>query len=281
MSTITATDINKLRQATGAGMSDCKKALLESNGDFYIAIDYLRKKGQKIAASRSDREAKEGIVIAQVTNDKKNGYIICLSCETDFVSKNDEFIKFAQSIMDVAIRNKINSLDTLLNTPLDNATIGIKITEQMARIGEKIELTRFEKIEAPLVVPYIHGANRIGVLVALDKHSESLQIAAKDIAMQIAAMKPLAIDENSISTDIIEREKGVIMEQMKNDPKMSNKPENQLENIANGKLNAFFKENTLLNQSFVKDNSKTVKAHLYDIDNTTKITNFKRVALGG
>lgn len=280
MSTITAADINKLRQATGAGMSDCKKALTESNGDFDAAIDYLRKKGQKIAASRGDREAKEGVVIAQVVDNQKVGFVVCLSCETDFVSKNEEFIQFTQSIIHVAIKNNVDSLENLLNMPLENATVGVKITEQMARIGEKIQLTRFEKVVGELVVPYIHGAYRIGVLVALDKNSEAIHNAAKDIAMQIAAMKPLAIDENSVSPDAIAREKDVIMEQMKNDPKMAAKPQAQLENIANGKLNAFFKENTLLNQAFVKDNSKTVKAYLQQVDSSVNIINFKRIALG-
>jgi elongation factor Ts len=264
--TITAAEINKLRQTTGAGMMDCRKALVESDGDFEKAIDYLRKKGQKVAALRSDREAKEGVIIAKTTSDNKTGFIITLACETDFVAKNADFVFFAQSIMDVAISNNVNSLDELLGVQLDGATIADKINDQLAKIGEKIQLSRFEKISAEGVAAYIHGAYRMGVLI--------------DLAMQVAAMNPVAVSPESVPASVVEREKAIVTEQIKNDPKMAGKPSEMIEKIAFGKLNAFFKENTLLAQAFVKDPSKTVADYLKGIDSHVKITEFKRVQLG-
>ncbi len=278
--TITAADINKLRQTTGAGMMDCRKALVESDGDFEKAIDYLRKKGQKVAALRSDREAKEGVIIAKTTADNTSGFITTLACETDFVAKNSDFVAFAQSIMDVAIKNNVQSLEELQAAKLDGVTVADKINDQVAKIGEKIQLARFERVDAPAVAAYIHGAYRMGVLVGLSKKSPAVLEAGKDLAMQIAAMNPVAVDADSVSADTIAREKSIVTEQIKNDPKMAGKPDEMIDKIASGKLTAFFKENTLLAQSFVKDQSKTVGDYLKSVDAEVKVTQFKRVQLG-
>ena len=278
--TITAAEINKLRQMTGAGMMDCRKALVESDGDFEKAIDYLRKKGQKVAALRNDRDAKEGVVLARTTADNKTGFIITLACETDFVAKNAEFVQFAQGIMDIALKNNLKSLDELLHASLEGASVADKINDQVAKIGEKIQLSRFERVEAEGVASYIHGANRMGVLVGLSKQSPELLNAGKDIAMQIAAMNPVAVDPESVSADVVAREKSIVTEQIKNDPKMAGKPDEMIDKIAVGKLNAYFKENTLIAQPFVKDASKTVGDYLKGVDASAKVITFKRVALG-
>jgi elongation factor Ts len=278
--TITAAEINKLRQTTGAGMMDCRKALVESDGDFEKAIDYLRKKGQKVAALRSDREAKEGVIIAKTTADNKTGFIITLACETDFVAKNSDFVDFAKNIMEVAIKNNLKSLDELQHSKLDGASVADKINDQVAKIGEKIQLARFERIDAEGVAAYIHGAYRMGVLVGLTKNSVPVLEAGKDLAMQIAAMNPVAVDPESISPEMIAREKAIVTDQIKNDPKMAGKPDEMIDKIAVGKLNAFFKENTLLAQAYVKDASKTVGDYLKSIDPAVKVTAFKRVQLG-
>jgi len=259
---------------------DCRKALMESDGDFEKAIDYLRKKGQKVAALRSDREAKEGVVIAKTTADNTTGFIITLACETDFVAKNADFVAFAQNIMDVAIKNNLSSLEALQTAKLDGATIADKINDQVAKIGEKIQLARFERIDADAVAAYIHGAYRMGVLVGLSKKSPAALEAGKDVAMQIAAMNPVAVDADSVSPDTLTREKSIIVEQIKNDPKMAGKPDEMVEKIAAGKLTAFFKENTLIAQPFVKDQSKTVGDYLKSVDPAIKVTGFKRVQLG-
>ena len=277
---VTAADVNKLRQQTGAGMMDCRKALVESNGDFEAAIDYLRKKGQKVAALRGDREAKEGVVIAKTTADNKTGFIINLACETDFVSKNAEFVSFAQSIMDVAVANNVKSLEELNALPLNGATVTDKVNDQVAKIGEKISVSRFEKVEAIGVAAYIHGAYRMGVLVGLNKNSEAALQAGRDVAMQIAAMNPLAVDANSVPADTVERERAIVTEQISADPKMAGKPADMIAKIAEGKLNAFFKEQTLTAQAFVKDGSKSVGDYLKTVDKELKVTEFKRVALG-
>lgn len=271
--TITASEINKLRQQTGAGMMDCRKALVESNGDFEAAIDYLRKKGQKVAALRGDREAKEGVVIAKTSEDNKTGYIINVSCETDFVSKNAEYIAFAQTIMDAAIANKVNSAEELNSVKIGEETVADKVNEQVAKIGEKISVSRFEKIEAPYVASYIHGAYRMGVLVGLSKANEE---AGKDVAMQIAAMNPIAIDQSSVPAETIERERNIAIEQIK----AEGKPAEMAEKIAAGKINKFFKESTLLAQAFVKDGNKSVGDYIKSADPELKIVEFKRVALG-
>jgi elongation factor Ts len=275
--TITAQDINKLRQATGAGMMDCRKALTETGGDFEAAIDWLRKQGQKVAAKRSDREAKEGVVIAKTTADNKTGFIITISSETDFVSKNAEFVAFAQGIADAAVKNNVKSAEELNEIKINGAKVADLINDKLASIGEKIGIARFERVEAPYVASYIHGAYRMGVLVGFNKEAGE---AGKDIAMQIAAMNPVAVDANSVPADIVKRERDIVMEQMKQDPKMAGKSEDMMSKIAEGKLNAFFKESTLTAQAFVKDNSKTVGDYLKSVSPDLKITEFKRVALG-
>jgi len=275
--TISAQDINKLRQMTGAGMMDCRKALTETNGDFEAAIDWLRKQGQKVAAKRSDREAKEGVVIAKTTADNKTGLVVCVSCETDFVSKNADFVAFAQTIADAAISNNVKSLDELNNSTVNGSKVSDLVNDKLASIGEKIGITKFERIDAPYVASYIHGAYRIGVLVGLSKEAPE---AGKDVAMQIAALSPVAVDAESVPADVIAREKDIALEQLKNDPKMAGKPADMLDKIAAGKMNAFFKEQTLIAQAFVKDASKTVGDYLKTVDGGLKVTEFKRVALG-
>ena len=274
--TISAQDINKLRQMTGAGMMDCRKALTETNGDFEAAIDWLRKQGQKVAAKRSDREAKEGVVIAKTTSDNKTGIIVCVSCETDFVSKNADFVAFGQSIADAAINNNVKNLEELLNTKAGDATVAELVNDKLASIGEKIGVTKFERVDAPYVSSYIHGAYRIGVLVGLDKEAAD---AGKDVAMQIAALNPVAVDANSVPAEVVAREKSIVMELMKQDPKMAGKPDEMLAKIVDGKMNSFFKEQTLLAQAFVKDGGKTVGDYLKE-SGDVKVTEFKRVALG-
>jgi len=274
--TISAADINKLRQATGAGMMDCRKALTETNGDFEAAIDWLRKQGQKVAAKRSDREAKEGVVIAATTPDNKTGIVVCVSCETDFVSKNADFVSFVQSIADAAIANNVKSADELNEVTVKGAKVSDLINDKLAAIGEKIGITRLERVEAPYVASYIHGANRIGVLVGLNKDAAEV---GKDLAMQIAALNPVAVDAASVPVEVIAREKDIIMELMKQDPKMAGKPDEMLSKIAEGKLGAFFKEQTLTAQAFVKDGSKSVAEYLKEAGDV-KVTEFKRVALG-
>ena len=274
--TISTQDINKLRQVTGAGMMDCRKALTETNGDFEAAIDWLRKQGQKVAAKRGDREAKEGVVIAKTTDDHKTGIVVCVSCETDFVSKNADFVAFGQNIADAAIANNVKNLEELMNVKAPHLTVTEMVNEKLASIGEKIGVTKFERIDAPYVASYIHGAYRIGVLVGLNKDAAE---AGKDVAMQIAALSPVAVDAASVPADVIAREKDIIMELMKQDPKMAGKPDEMLAKIAEGKMGAFFKEQTLTAQAFVKDSSKTVGDYLKE-SGDLKVTGFKRVALG-
>ena len=275
--TISAQDINKLRQMTGAGMMDCRKALTETNGDFEAAIDWLRKQGQKVAAKRSDREAKEGVVIAKTSPDNKTGFIVLISSETDFVSKNEDFVAFAQSIADAAVANDVKSVEELNEVSVNGSKVSDLINDKLASIGEKIGVARFERVEAPYVASYIHGANRMGVLVGLSKDSAE---AGKDVAMQIAAMNPVAVDANSIPAETVERERSIVVDQIKQDPKMAGKPEEMIAKIAEGKLNAFFKEQTLLAQPYVKDSGINVEAYLKTVDKDLKVTEFKRVALG-
>ncbi len=274
---ITAAEINKLRQATGAGMMDCRKALTETNGDFEGAIDWLRKQGQKVAAKRSDREAKEGVIIAKTSADNKVGFIVCVSCETDFVSKNADFVAFVQSIADAAVENNVASVEALNEAVVNGSKVSDLINDKLAAIGEKIGIVRFERVEAPYVASYIHGANRIGVLVALTLEAAE---AGKDVAMQIAALNALAVDPAGVPADVIERERAIVIETMKADPKMAGKPDEMVAKIAEGKLNAFFKENTLLAQAFVKDASKTVGEYVTSVNKDLKVIAFKRVALG-
>jgi len=270
--TITAAEINKLRQTTGAGMLDCRKALTESNGDFEAAIDWLRKQGQKVAAKRSDREAKEGVVIAKTNAANNAGYVVCVSCETDFVSKNSDFVAFAQSIADAAVNADVKNIDELNAVEIGGSKVADLINDKLAAIGEKIGL-RFDRIDAPFVASYIHGANRMGVLVGLNKEFAE---AGKDVAMQIAAMNPLAIDESSVAPETIAREKEIAIEQIK----AEGKPAEMAEKIAMGKVNKFLKENTLIAQAFVKDNAKSVGDYLKSVDADLKVTAFRRLALG-
>lgn len=271
--TITAADVNKLRTITGAGMMDCKKALTEANGDFEAAIDFLRKKGQKVAANRADRDAKEGVVLAKVSADGKHGALVCINCETDFVAKNEDFVKFVQSVLDLGLEKKAKSVEEVKTAALNGLSVEERINEQVGKIGEKIELSKFEVVEAAKVVAYIHPGNRLSTLIGFNKTtSDDL---AKDIAMQAAAMAPVAIDKNDVDTETLQREMEIAREQVRQE----GKPENMVEKIAEGKLNKFFKESTLLNQEFIKDGKKTVRQYLQDADKELTVTGLKRVAL--
>ncbi|HEY9177474.1 MAG TPA: translation elongation factor Ts [Flavipsychrobacter sp.] len=275
--TISASDVNKLRQQTGAGMMDCRKALAESGGDFEKAIDWLRKQGQKVAAKREDREAKEGVVIAKTSADNKTGVIVNLSSETDFVAKNQDFIDFSQKIADIALEQKPSTVEELKAAAMDGATVGDKLMEVVAKIGEKIDIIKYELVSADTVVPYIHSGYRIGVLVSMNKPaSQGVVDAGRDAAMQIAAMNPLAVNAEGISPEMVEREKEIAIEQIK----AEGKPADMAEKIAMGKLNKFFKENTLLDQPFVKDAGLTVGKYLDSVESGLTVTAFKRVAVG-
>jgi elongation factor Ts len=277
---ISAADVNKLRQQTGAGMMDCKKALTETNGDFEAAIDYLRKKGAKVAASRQDRESNEGVVIARASADGKRGVIIELNCETDFVAKNAEFIAFANAIANAAVEKTPATIDDLykleIDTETSRITIGDAVTDKTGKIGEKIGVSKYKVIEGEKVIGYIHGNFRLGVLVALSANVEGAEEAGKDVAMQIAAMNPIAVDKDGVDASTIERELEIAKEQIR----AEGKPEEMVEKIAAGKLNKFYKESTLLNQEFVKDSSKNIAQFLSGIDKGLTVTAFKRVALG-
>lgn len=274
---ITAQEVNKLRQKTGAGMMDCKKALTEAEGDFEKAIDILRKKGQKVSASRADRETKEGVVVTHVSSDGKTGTLISLTCETDFVAKNDEFSTFANAILEKAIAADASSIDALLALPHEGITIGEKITEMTGKIGEKIEVSHLEKVSGEVVEPYIHSNGKLGVLVALtNTGGAEVSEAAKDVAMQIAAMSPVAVDKDGVDSSVIERE----IEVGKDQARQEGKPEAMLEKIAMGKLNKFYKENTLLSQAFVKDSSQTIAQYLDSVSKGLTVSDFKRVSIG-
>lgn len=274
---ITAADVNKLRTLTGAGMMDCKKALTEANGDMEAAIDYLRKKGQKISASRSDRDAKEGAVIAQTTPDGKTGVIVSLNCETDFVAKNEDFVNFAKEITTLALVKQPDNLEALKALDLNGLSIADRLTEQVGKIGEKIDINSYEIIHAEGVAAYIHGANRMGVLVAMNQAvNDAIAAAGKDAAMQVAAMNPIAVNQDGVDQETIKRE----IEIGKDQARAEGKPEEMLEKIALGKLNKFYKDSTLLNQEFVKDGSKTIAQMLDGQSKGLTITAFKRVALG-
>ena len=262
---ITAKEVNELRKKTGAGMMDCKKALQESNGDLESAIDFLRKKGQKIAAKRGDRDATEGLVLAKSTENGSIGVLFCLNCETDFVAKNDDFSQLANTILDLAIESNVNSKDELLQLSFsDSFTVGEKITEQSGVIGEKIEAVR--------VISYNHPGNQIASLVGLTVDAEE---EGKQVAMQVAAMNPIALDQDSVSQEVIDRE----IEVGKDLAIQEGKPEEMAEKIAKGRLNKFFKETTLLNQAFIRDNKKSVKQFLKDTNPDLSVTDFKRYSL--
>ncbi len=274
---IKAADVKKLREITGAGMMDCKKALTETNGDFDAAIDFLRKKGQKIAAKRADREATEGVIISSTNADSTKGIIIHLTAETDFVSRNADFVSFAQSISDLAIKEGPATREELLDMQIGGSKVSELILEKTGTIGEKIELASFEVLEGDTVVPYNHAGNSIGVLVALNSaKNDDVVAVAKDVAMQIAAMKPIAVDEGQVTQDVIDKELEIGRELARQE----GKPEAMIEKIAQGKLKRFYKDFTLLNQQFVKDSKQTVKSALAAVEPSLTVTSFKRVDLG-
>ncbi len=277
MSVISAADVNKLRQMTGAGMMDCKKALTEAEGDFEKAIEILRKKGQKVSASRSDRDAKEGSVFVKTSADNKEAVLIALNCETDFVGKNEEFQNLGKLIAETAFSKKPATKEALLNEKAGDLTINDKIVELVGKIGEKIEVSEYIHMKGEAVVPYIHAGSKLGVLVSLKGvNGKDVTEAGKDVGMQIAAMNPVAVDETSVDKSVIEKEleiaKALILAE--------GKPENMVEKIAQGKLNKFFKDSTLLPQAFVKDSSKTVAQYLDSVSKGLTVAEFKRVSIG-
>lgn len=270
---ITAAEVNKLRKATGAGMMDCKKALVEANGDFDKAIEILRKKGQKVAAKRADRESTEGAAIAKVNGDNTVGVSIVLGCETDFVGKNDNFVALAHELADLALN--FNSKDEFLAADFGGMTVAEKLIEQTGVIGEKLGINAFEKIEAPFVGSYIHAGNKIATLVGLSANVDGADVVAKDVAMQAAAMNPIALNEEGVDASVIEKEIEIAKDQLRQE----GKPEAMLDNIAKGKLKRFFKDNTLVNQAFIKDSKVSVANYVKTIGDV-EVTSFKRVALG-
>lgn len=273
MANITAADVNKLRQITGAGMMDCKKALVEADGDFDKAIENLRKKGQKVAANRADRESTEGAVIAVVNGDKTAGVIISLNCETDFVAKNESFVKLANDLANLALNFKTK--EEFLAADFNGMTVADKLTEQTGVIGEKIEIGSFERLEGPFVGSYIHAGNRIATLVSLSANVAGGEEASRNVAMQAAAMAPLALNEEGVDAATIEKE----IEIAKDLLRQEGKPEAMLDNIAKGKLGRFFKDNTLVNQDYIKDSKLSVSEYVKSVDGGLTVTGFKRVAL--
>jgi len=276
MTQITASEVNKLRQQTGAGMMDCKKALLETNGDFDKAIDVLRKKGQKVAAKRADRSATEGAVLAMVNDSETRGAIFSLNCETDFVAKNDNFISLARSFLSIALDLEPSDIDGLKSLTFDgNMSIQDKLVEQTGVIGEKLELSNYHIMEADYVSAYIHPGNKLASLVGFNKSAENIQEIGKNIAMQIAAMNPLGLAESDISQEIVNKE----IEIGKDLARQEGKPEDMLERISMGRLKKFFKENTLINQTYIKDSKKSVSQYLQDCHQGLSVVEFKRVNL--
>lgn len=273
MANITAAEVNKLRQTTGAGMMDCKKALVEADGNFEKAIEILRKKGQKVAANRADRDSSEGAVIAKVNNEATAGAVISLNCETDFVAKNDGFVNLANQLAELAL--SASSKDEFLAANFNGMTVAEKLIEQTGVIGEKIEIGAFDKIEAPYVGAYIHAGNKIATLVGLSAAKAGADVVAKDVAMQAAAMSPIALDEKGVDQAIIEKEIEIAKDQLRQE----GKPEAMLDNIAKGKLKRFFKDNTLINQDFIKDSKQSVAQYVNTLGDV-KVIGFKRVALG-
>jgi elongation factor Ts len=278
MSAISASDVNKLRQMTGAGMMDCKKALTEAEGDFEKAIEILRKKGQKVSASRSDRDAKEGSIFVKVSADNKEAFLIALNCETDFVAKNEGFQELGKSIIDAAAANKPATKEDLLTLSAGGGlTLNDKIVEMVGKIGEKIEVSEYVHMVGEAVVPYIHAGSKLGVLVSLKGvNGKDVTEAGKDVGMQIAAMNPVAVDEKSVDKTVIEKELEIAKAQIL----AEGKPENMVEKIAQGKLQKFYKDNTLVHQIFVKDNAKTVAQYLDSVTKGLAVAEFKRVAIG-
>lgn len=274
---ITAQEVNKLRQMTGAGMMDCKKALTEANGNLDKAIEYLRKKGQKVSDSRADRETSEGIVFPKTNAEGTEGIIIALTCETDFVAKNDEFMALGNAITEVAFAEKPTTIEKLMDLPLDGLTIREKIIEMTGKIGEKLMISAFELVSGEAVVPYTHSNKKLGVLVTLKNvNGTDVADAGKDVAMQIAAMNPIAVDKDGVDPSVVEKE----IEIGKDQARQEGKPEAIIEKIATGKLNKFFSENTLLSQKFVKENSITITQYLDSVNKGLTVADFKRVAIG-
>lgn len=274
MAKITAADVNKLRKLTGAGMMDCKKALVEADGDFEQAIVLLRKKGQKIAANRADRDSSEGAAIAKINSAENKGVIVSLNCETDFVAKNQDFINLANRMAEIALN--CSDKEGLMKADIDGLTVEEKLIEQTGVIGEKIEIGAFEVLEAPFVGGYIHAGNKIASLVGLSANVGGAGEVAKDVSMQVAAMNPVSLDENSVPQEIIDREMEIAMDQVKKE----GKPENMWDQIAKGKLNRFFKDSTLVHQSFIKDNKSSVADYVKTLGGDIKVTGFRRVSLG-
>jgi elongation factor Ts len=273
---ITASDVNKLRQQTGAGMMDCKNALVEANGDFEAAVDILRKKGQKIAAKRGDNEAREGLIISQATADGKAGVIVTLNCETDFVAKNDGYKNLVQSIVDLALDKLPSSVEELKALPYDaKLSVDEKIIEQVGVIGEKLDLSNYAVVKADKVVAYNHPGNQLATLVGLNSGSDVVEDAGKQVAMQVAAMNPIAINKDGVDARTIERE----IEIGKELAIQEGKPAEMAEKIAMGRLNKFFQENTLLSQQFVRDNKLTVEQFLNSTENGLTVLDFKRFSL--
>ncbi len=276
MANITAKDINELRKATGVGLMDCKQALIEAEGDMNKAIDILRKKGQKVASKRADRETNEGVAIGRTNKDGTYAVMFTLTCETDFVSKGEEFINAAEDIMNTAIENKIKTIDELKSAKLLNQDILVSdlINNLLGKIQEKIEIINFEYFEAPYIAVYNHHNKKISALVGFQKQVNNIEEVGKDIAMQVAAMAPISIDESSVPQEVIEKELEIARDQIRQE----GKPENMVDKIAQGKLNKFFKESTLLNQQYIKDNSLTIKEYLESVDKDLKITFMKRIS---
>ena len=274
---ITAQDVNKLRKMTGAGMMDCKKALVEADGDFEKAIELLRKKGQKVSAARADKATTEGVIFVKTNDDATEGTIVGLVCETDFVAKNEEFQTLGKAILDVAFNENPADIDALKKQMLGDLTVEGKVIELVGKIGEKLEITAYETLKGEKIIPYIHAGSKLGVLVALKGvNGSDVEQAGKDVAMQIAAMKPIAVDKNDIDQSVIDKEKEIGKEQARQE----GKPENILDRIAEGKVNKYLKDNTLLNQAFVKDNKITVGVYLKGISSSLSVSAFKRVNIG-
>ncbi len=274
---ISASDVKKLRDMTGSGMMDCKAALSEADGDFDKAIEILRKRGEKVAAKRGDRDAKEGVVVAQVSDDKTYGVIVRLSCETDFVAKGEEFIAFTQKVADIALANRPATHEALMALPMEgNLSIQDKVTEMVGKINEKIDITAYEQISGAMVAPYIHSGYRAGVLVALSKSTDAAFDAGRNVGMQVAAMRPVALDKDGVNPSVIEQE----IEIGKDLARQEGKPEAMVEKIAMGKLAKFFKENTLLEQAYVKDDKQTVAQYLGSVEAGLVAIGFKHVELG-
>ena len=276
MTTITASVVNQLRKMTGAGMMDCKKALLEANGDMDGAVDILRKKGAAKAAKRADREASEGLAIALSSGDNAYGVVVEVNCETDFVAKNDDFSAFANQVANFALENKPADKDALLASSFEGKTLAEILVDKTAVIGEKVEVSNYALIESEGVAAYNHGANRIGVLVALNSNASDAIEAGKDIAMQIAAMNPIAVDESQVSDEVKNKELEIGREQAL----AEGKPEQIVDKIAQGKLQKFYKDNTLVHQAFVKDSSMNVAVFLKSVDSDLKVKSFTRFQLG-